>query len=367
MSNFRPTRVVLDLIPSLRYAALHTDHCTMSARPARPSALRKCDLCSAPQTAKRQLRRCGGCNATKYCGKKCQVADWPRHKSVPRSLQFTFLADMLLRLFCRINGSVWGERALTAIVQSCSFPSFTAYFEGIKDFIDTHAWALNAIARVSVTLQAGGTDWFMKPPKALIITLLPYDPQAVAVPWETRRTPTFKVKRHDFVVISDELPGLLGTAEEWHRHAPIRAEQDEMLRSAAPDRYVGVLPVCFRVEGIEHVDVIRQYPRYRRPSHVPEPVVGDLDKTRLIRDAFLFFAGSINSYFPLRADPANSQVGVPGHMVRNRGARSWQALFTNWREYRRGTHGGLDEVLDSLRTKLRPDVLMDIALASECI
>ena len=40
---------------------------------------RECFTCHKTVTGKRKLSKCAKCHAITYCGKECQVADWPRH------------------------------------------------------------------------------------------------------------------------------------------------------------------------------------------------------------------------------------------------------------------------------------------------
>ena len=40
----------------------------------------QCFKCHKTVTGKKKLSKCGKCHAITYCGKECQVADWPRHK-----------------------------------------------------------------------------------------------------------------------------------------------------------------------------------------------------------------------------------------------------------------------------------------------
>ncbi|TFK78952.1 hypothetical protein K466DRAFT_45778 [Polyporus arcularius HHB13444] len=316
----------------------------------RPSALRECDHCDAPQSAKRPLRRCGGCIQTMYCSKNCQKAAWPQHK-----------------ILCRANAHLWGEQAVSAISQSSSFPSVTAYCDCISIFVETHDWALKAIARVAITLE-GGIDWFLNPPKVLCICLSPEDPQPVENAGESSRMPTFKFHSQKFVV-SEDLAGKPRSPNNWDRQAPVLAEQEERFRRIDPDHYVGSLPVCFSVVGVVGVHHLRLYPQFRRPSNVSDPAIGDRDKETLLEDAFMLFAGSIDFSYPLRELEGGSRpIAVPGRVVRTRGGRSWQAMFTDWSEYRRGIHDGLDTILDLLRTtNMRLDDLMAAALAFECI
>ena len=38
-----------------------------------------CYKCHKTVTGKQKLSKCSKCHAITYCGKQCQVADWPRH------------------------------------------------------------------------------------------------------------------------------------------------------------------------------------------------------------------------------------------------------------------------------------------------
>ena len=49
------------------------------AAPAQQPGL-VCDHCGLNDAPPKKLRPCGQCYAVSYCGKKCQLAAWPRHK-----------------------------------------------------------------------------------------------------------------------------------------------------------------------------------------------------------------------------------------------------------------------------------------------
>lgn len=36
--------------------------------------------CQKTVTGKKKLSKCSRCHAISYCGKECQVEDWPRHR-----------------------------------------------------------------------------------------------------------------------------------------------------------------------------------------------------------------------------------------------------------------------------------------------
>jgi len=40
----------------------------------------KCNVCLKAPTKEKSLLRCSKCKAVRYCGRDCQVADWPKHK-----------------------------------------------------------------------------------------------------------------------------------------------------------------------------------------------------------------------------------------------------------------------------------------------
>merc|ERR1711957_181665 len=69
--------------PSHKGACFTSKELGMRKKVARQSTVKACSVCSRTvvSTGKRVLK-CDQCLAVRYCSKKCQKSDWPRHKKV---------------------------------------------------------------------------------------------------------------------------------------------------------------------------------------------------------------------------------------------------------------------------------------------
>ncbi len=48
-----------------------------------------CDMCQTPETEGKKLMKCARCKNKFYCGKECQVKDWPEHKKNCKKIKQT--------------------------------------------------------------------------------------------------------------------------------------------------------------------------------------------------------------------------------------------------------------------------------------
>ena len=69
----KPTPLTFSATESLFFVWTYED---------KPAVVRRCVECGVPENDAKRLLVCGRCRVATYCSKKCQIAQWPNHKSL---------------------------------------------------------------------------------------------------------------------------------------------------------------------------------------------------------------------------------------------------------------------------------------------
>ena len=230
------------------------------------------------------------------------------------------------------------------------FSSTGAFSSALAEALQIHASALFMLAKAYVIQEGGNIDWTQNPQKMLQLQFEP-NPDAPRGP---HRDPSrlFRLVSHNFV---DFYAFFAAAApDELARWEPHRLMMEAA--SAAEPGYAGLLPVRVTVVGASGINQMKSLPLIRSQARCTrDPVMEE----RLVRDAVEYFKGSINAGFPLGEGRSDETLMHPGRLVRGNGNWTWQPLFADWADYRRGMHEGLDGVMDRLQLHGRtPDRLM---------
>ncbi|TFK82136.1 hypothetical protein K466DRAFT_500833 [Polyporus arcularius HHB13444] len=291
--------------------------------------LRRCRECGRTQDGGIRLQRCAGCFHVLYCSKTCQKKGWKAH-NMP-------LAN------------------LPSLMQNLGFESFSNFCDVFQQWKDAHGWALHMCAAVAV-MQSGGVDASQNPQKMLSFSLTLRRPGDL----HSNRNPSlvFRVEDQHLINLEERLARAPDFRAQWELGAPARAAQNA--KYATHPLFVGILPtICILQEmpaaGVHYFPQFRSNPAMRPYAEKIAPV-----RDIVLKDILHLGVGSINAGFPLRCVLGPPEDVLPGRFVRSHGTWTWQQLFSDWSQYRRGQHRGLDETLDGLRSGLPPSALIDL-------
>ena len=234
--------------------------------------------------------------------------------------------------------------------QSVGFSTIAQFSEAIGEFAEAHDFALKTIAKLHV-MQHGGNEWSRTPQKLLTF----YLESNTSLGSHRNPSRTFKLKGCQFSVLRDIFAQFPPAAADWAQTEPNRnAIQAAYSRKPA---FVCVLPVRLVVEGVNTGRMLF-YPLFRPETSADET---PMEKVTILSDVLKWFMGSINAGFPLQLiTHADNRVPLPGRFTRSHGSWTWGRFFSDWNEYRRGIHKGLDSAIDDLflGDTIRPDQLM---------
>ncbi|RPD59234.1 hypothetical protein L226DRAFT_614064 [Lentinus tigrinus ALCF2SS1-7] len=309
------------------------------AAPIRSAALRRCHECARTQDEEIRLQRCAGCYHALYCSRSCQRKNWKVHKSL-----------------CRPNASVlahpqsgWNQQ-----LQDLGFESVSVFSDAFGQWLDAHQCALRICADV-VVIQNGGYDAFQSLQKMFLLALVPRS--STDLPSSRNPSLMFQLKDAAPSVTDNHFARESGFWRDWEQGAPVRAALDAKYHSHP--LYAGVLPILVNVEGFELFQIIYIPQFHPNPAWLPSAAILAAGRDMILGDMLSLIRGSINEGFPLRSVGLNLHVpALPGTFVRNHGTWTWQALFSDWRLYRRGQHRGLDGTLATFRSNILPPELM---------
>ncbi|RDX52811.1 hypothetical protein OH76DRAFT_1344364 [Lentinus brumalis] len=304
-------------------------------------SLRRCRECGQTQDEGHRLQRCTGCFHVLYCSKSCQRKGWKTHK-----------------LTCRTNATTLGEVSHSdwnVEMQNLGFESFSNFCDVFQQWKDAHGWALHMCAAVAV-MQSSGVDASQNPQKMLSFSLTLRRPGDL----HSNRNPSlvFRVEDQHLINLEERLARAPDFRAQWELGAPARAAQNA--KYATHPLFVGILPtICILQEmpaaGVHYFPQFRSNPAMRPYAEKLAPV-----RDIVLKDILHLGVGSINAGFPLRCVLGPPEEVLPGRFVRSHGTWTWQQLFSDWSQYRRGQHRGLDETLDGLRSGLPPSALIDL-------
>ncbi len=201
-------------------------------------------------------------------------------------------------------------------------------------------------------MQAGGIRWAQTPRRMLQLTF--NSTAALGV----HRNPacTFKFMAFQFVVLDEYFRHYPHTAKDWAEMLPTQQAIEALCKDKP--RFAGLLPVWIVVPGVD-VSQMMFFPQVEDDPRQNESLSKWGTKQAVLADFIQFLKGSINLGYPLHeVEGAHEAIMLPGHYVRNNGVWTWQAYFTKWSEYQRGTHRALDATIDRLWLGCPPDELM---------
>ncbi|TFK79144.1 hypothetical protein K466DRAFT_506076 [Polyporus arcularius HHB13444] len=310
------------------------------------TALRCCHTCGRTQDEEVRLQRCVGCFSVLYCSKSCQKSNWKTHKPI-----------------CRNNASAaanpqvgWNQQ-----LQDLGFSDLTAFTEALVQWLDAHKPALQMCADVAVN-KDGGMGSSQSTLKMLLCFLVPRS--STDLPSTRNPSLTFQYKNSLLFNLRDDFIDTSGLRPDWERGAAVRAAMNE--RYASHPLYAGVLPVIVNVEGFQLAQIL-YFPHFHPdPTTLTAgPILAAVRRHIVLQDILSLIHGSINEGFPLRpaADSHFSTPALPGRFVRSQGTWQWQQLFSDWSQYRRGQHRGLDKTLVGMKGGFSPPEIM-VALKS---
>lgn len=201
-------------------------------------------------------------------------------------------------------------------------------------------------------MQAGGIRWAQTPRRMLQLAF--NSTAALGV----HRNPacTFKFMAFQFVVLDEYFRHYPHTAKDWAETLPTQQAIEALCKDKS--RFAGLLPVWIVVPGVD-VSQMMFFPQVEDDPRQNESLSKWGTKQAVLADFIQFLKGSINLGYPLHeVEGAHEAIMLPGHYVRNNGVWTWQAYFTKWSEYQRGTHRALDATIDRLWLGCPPDELM---------
>ncbi|KAI0700557.1 hypothetical protein C8T65DRAFT_728739, partial [Cerioporus squamosus] len=305
------------------------------------TALQCCHECGRTQDEEVRLRRCVGCFSVLYCSKTCQRKGW---KPICHNN-----ADAIAN-----PQSGWNQQ-----LQDLGFGSLSAFTEALVQWLDAHKPALQMCADVAVT-KDGGMDSSHNTRKMLLCFLVPRS--SMDLPSTRNPSLTFQYKNNYLLTLDENFLDTSGLRSDWECGAAVRADLNE--RYASHPFYAGLLLVIVNVKGFQMAQIL-YFPHFRPgPTCVPAAAILAAAQPVVLQDVLGLIHGSINEGFPLRpVDDEFSAPALPGRFVRGHGGWSWQQLFPDWSQYRRGRHRGMDKTLDGMRTGFSPRELM-LALRS---
>jgi ankyrin repeat protein len=74
--------VLVDGVSIVDCASTRNNEALMAALLVKPDKLYRCAQCKKTTTDRKKSQKCSVCRTTSYCGRACQVANWPIHKVV---------------------------------------------------------------------------------------------------------------------------------------------------------------------------------------------------------------------------------------------------------------------------------------------
>ncbi|RDX52841.1 hypothetical protein OH76DRAFT_129706 [Lentinus brumalis] len=303
------------------------------------AALRRCQECGQAQDAEHRLQRCAGCFHILYCSKTCQKKAWKTHK-----------------LLCSTNAGIIerSDSIPQPQLEGLGFESFSKFTDVFRQWSDAHKNALYMCAKV-VVMQRGGIAWSQNPQKMLAFFVTPRRSGNLL----SLRNPSlmFQLQTMHLFDLEEHMAMSPDVRTKWEHDAPVRASMDA--KFTTHPLYAGLLPTVTTIDGIDMVrlDYLTQF--HPNPSLAPLAACVAPVRDIVLEDILHLALGSINAGFPLRPEGSGpSQQFLPGHFVRDQFTHTWQPLFADWTQYRRGQHKGLDETLDGLRSGIPPSLLI---------
>ena len=241
---------------------------------------------------------------------------------------------------------------------SIGFDSVAVFTEALTQWLDAHKPALQMCADVAL-YRAGGmvrvSSADLEKQQMFLAPLVPRS--SLDLPATRNPSLMFQLSGHFLFSLGDHLAKVPGFRHDWDRGAPIRTAMDE--RYADHPLYAGVLPVLISVAGLQ-LSQILYFPHFLPdPTSSPSEAILNAEQRIVAGDILHLVQSSVNAGFPIRQIGQEFSVpAVPGRYVRARGAWTWEKLFADWSDYRRGQHQGLDETLDGLTSGFSPRELM---------
>ncbi len=261
-----------------------------------------------------------------------------------------------IRFICRSNATAIERLGGNLQVQGIGFESFSDFSDVFREWSDAHKCALHMCAQVMV-MQSGDLASSRNPQKMLAYLLTPRRSGNLT----SIRNPSLMIQLKDWRLFDLErhMANFPRIKAAWEHGAPVRAAKDADW--ATDPTYAGLLPIMTTFEGLEmgRLDYI---PLFRCTPHLT-PLAASLAPIRdiLLKDIMHLAVGSINAGFPLRPISESSNKVFPGRFIRDHRTWTWHQLFSDWTQYRRGQHKGLDETLAGLRSGFPPSFLIDAA------
>lgn len=124
--------------------------------------------------------------------------------------------------------------------------------------------------------------------------------------------------------------------------------------------FAGILPVLLWFDELP-TSGLDYFPQWRsNPAMLPLAEELAPKRDMILKDIQHLALASINAGFPLRTVQGPPVQVLPGRFIRTHGTWTWQPLFSDWTQYRRGQYAGLDGTLDGLRSGLPPSFLISL-------
>ncbi|RDX52816.1 hypothetical protein OH76DRAFT_1344634 [Lentinus brumalis] len=307
-------------------------------------ALRRCRECGRGQDEGHRLQRCTGCFLVLYCSKSCQKTGWKTHKlSCGTDATATE----------RLSDPEWNVQ-----MRTLGFSNFSSFSDVVQQWRDANGWAIHLCASVLV-MQGGGIHASQNPQKIVSLSLTRR--RSVTPDLPSSRNPSTMLVVEDLRLLDLEESLTKGPdlRAQWECGAPARAAKRE--KYATHPLFAGILPVVFTFDELPAA-AATIYIAQCHPNPGTRPFAEQLAPIRdtILEDLMHLGVDSINAGFSLRAVLGASEGVLPGHFVRSHGTWTWQQLFSDWSQYRRGQHTGLDQTIDKLRSGFTPSTLLEM-------
>ncbi|KAI0688308.1 hypothetical protein C8T65DRAFT_700590 [Cerioporus squamosus] len=282
------------------------------------------------------LRRCRD--------KECQKKGWKTHKLSCRG-NTTVIAQL--------EDSDWSVE-----MQDLGFTSFSHFGEDLHQWKDAQGWALHMCAVVAV-IRGGGIHASQNPQKMLSFILTPRRSVTTDLPSNRNPSLIFQFKGQHLFDLEERLAGAPAFREQWEDGAPARAAKNA--KYSSHPLFAGILPILLMCDKLAAPSGLEYIPQWHsNPAMLPYAETLAPMREAVLEDILHLAVGSINAGFPLRSVIGPPTRVLPGRFVRKHGAWTWQQLFSDWTQYRRGQHAGLDETLAGLRSGLPPSDLIEL-------